>query len=157
MKKRTRRLWLIVGGMAVAAVALTLILNAFRSNLLYFFSPSEVVAGEAPASGSFRLGGMVVAGSVAKTPGSHEIRFTVTDYQHTIPVHYTGVLPDLFREGQGVVAEGKLSDSGFFEAQRVLAKHDEKYMPPEVAASLKKTPDASPAGPNPREATGNPR
>jgi cytochrome c-type biogenesis protein CcmE len=123
---------IVIGVGAATAVAL----QALQENLLYFYSPSQVTAGEAPSERAFRLGGLVTTGSVERTPGSLEVRFTVTDNAETIPVAYSGLLPDLFREGQGVVAHGKLSTDGVFMAHEVLAKHDENYMPPEVADSL---------------------
>jgi cytochrome c-type biogenesis protein CcmE len=123
----------IVAGVAIAAALAT---QAFKSNVMFFFDPSQIAAGEAPSGDRFRLGGMVEKGSVARTPGSLEVRFVVTDFKHEVPVTYTGVLPDLFREGQGVVAHGTLAN-GVFVADEVLAKHDEKYMPPEVERSLK--------------------
>ena len=111
---------------------------AFEDNLLYFYNPSQVLAGDAPSGRTFRIGGMVTEGSLKRTEGTLQVRFVVTDYQHSIPVSYEGLLPDLFREGQGVIAHGKLSASGEFVADEVLAKHDENYMPPEVAESLHK-------------------
>jgi cytochrome c-type biogenesis protein CcmE len=126
---------LVVAGVAVS-VALTL--RAFRENVLFFFSPTEVVAGNAPDERGFRLGGMVLDGSVAREPGSLTVNFVVTDFAHSIPVQYTGVLPDLFGEGQGVVARGQLNPDGSFTAEEVLAKHDENYMPPEVAEALER-------------------
>ena len=104
---------------------------------MFFFDPSQVAAGAVPADQRFRLGGMVTKGSVHRTPGSLEVRFVVTDFKHDVPVSYTGVLPDLFREGQGVVAHGRMDGKGTFVADEVLAKHDEKYMPPVVQKSLK--------------------
>jgi cytochrome c-type biogenesis protein CcmE len=106
---------------------------------MFFFDPSQVVAGQAPEGERFRLGGMVAKGSLEKTPGTLDIKFLVTDFRHTVPVSYSGMLPDLFREGQGVVAHGRLKE-GMFVADQILAKHDEKYMPPEVAKSLKDNP-----------------
>jgi cytochrome c-type biogenesis protein CcmE len=126
----------IVAGVAIAAWLGT---RAFRSNVMFFFDPSQIAAGQAPAGDRFRLGGMVEKGSVRKTPGTLDIEFLVTDFKHTVPVKYTGILPDLFREGQGVVAHGRMQ-SGTFVADEILAKHDEKYMPPEVARSLKDNP-----------------
>jgi cytochrome c-type biogenesis protein CcmE len=113
---------LVVAGVAVSAA---LALQAFRSNVLFFFSPTEVVAGTAPVERGFRLGGMVLDGSVQREPGSLTVSFVVTDFAHSIPVHYTGLLPDLFGEGQGVVARGLLNNEGAFIAEEVLAKHDE--------------------------------
>ena len=124
---------LVVVGVALAA---GLALRAFQENLLYFFSPTQVVAGEAPSDRVFRLGGMVADGSVQREEGNLTVQFVVTDYAHSMPVQYTGVLPDLFREGQGVVVRGRLDAAGHFEAEEVLAKHDENYMPPEVADAL---------------------
>jgi cytochrome c-type biogenesis protein CcmE len=138
MTRRQRRLAMVlvlVGGVGVAA---GLALNAFRNNLLYFISPSEVVLGKAPHDRSFRLGGMVKKGSVHRDKGSLEVTFVLTDFAHNVPVVYKGVLPDLFREGQGVVTTGRMGPNGTFVASEVLAKHDEKYMPPEVADALKK-------------------
>ena len=130
----------VVFGVALAAV---LGLTAFEENLLYFYSPTQVKAGEAPASHYFRVGGLVVAGSVKREPDSLKIAFDVTDNKETMSVEYTGILPDLFREGQGIVAMGNLQPDGRFVAQEVLAKHDENYMPPEVADALKATEDAA--------------
>jgi cytochrome c-type biogenesis protein CcmE len=126
---------LIVVGVG-AAVAFAL--NAFQENLLYFYSTSDVAGGKAPPDRTIRIGGMVTLGSVQRQPGSLEVRFVLTDYAKDVTVSYSGVLPDLFREGQGVVARGKLVGDNLFVAEEVLAKHDEKYMPPEVADSLKK-------------------
>jgi cytochrome c-type biogenesis protein CcmE len=124
----------IVAGVGIATA---IALKAFQQNLLYFYSPSQVTSGEAPSNRAFRLGGLVTAGSLKRTPGSLEIQFLVTDNAKTIPVTYSGLLPDLFKEGKGVIAHGRLNDSGVFVADEVLAKHDENYMPPEVAESLK--------------------
>jgi cytochrome c-type biogenesis protein CcmE len=131
---------LLVGGI-VAGVSLAAGLGmlAFRKNVMFFFDPTQIAAGEAPQGKRFRMGGMVTKGSVQKTPGTLDIHFLVTDFKHTVPVSYSGILPDLFREGQGVVAHGKLQ-SGTFVADEILAKHDEKYMAPEVAKSLKDNP-----------------
>jgi cytochrome c-type biogenesis protein CcmE len=125
---------LVLAGMAVAVA---FAVRAFQENLLYFFSPSQVAAGEAPDR-VFRLGGMVLDQSVVREPGSLTMSFIVTDNLHSVPVRYTGVLPDLFREGQGVVVRGQLDGKGGFVAEEVLAKHDENYMPPEVAEALAK-------------------
>jgi cytochrome c-type biogenesis protein CcmE len=125
---------LVVAGVAVSA---TFAFRAFRENLTYFFSPTQVAAGEAPER-PFRLGGMVLKESVTRVPGSLTVRFVVSDYAHTVPVRYTGVLPDLFKEGQGVVVRGALGAGGEFVAEEVLAKHDENYMPPEVTEALAK-------------------
>ena len=124
---------LIVVGVSIA---LALTLNAFQSNLLYFISPSEVVAGGAPIGKEFRIGGIVVEGSVIRPGEDMMVTFEVTDTVETVPVRYSGILPDLFRDGQGVVAKGRLDTQGIFIAKEVLAKHDENYMPPEVADAL---------------------
>ncbi len=138
MKPRTRRgLW-IAAGLAALGVAATLVLNAFQSNLVFFFTPSQVAANEAPHNRAFRIGGLVEAGSVVRESDALTVRFRVTDTARTIPVVFTGILPDLFREGKGVVAQGKLGPDGTFRATDVLAKHDENYMPPEAAEALKK-------------------
>jgi len=129
---------IVVGVGAATAVAL----QAMNENIMYFYSPSQISAGEAPSGRAFRLGGLVSTGSVERTPGSIEVRFTVTDNAQSIPVLYSGLLPDLFREGQGVIAHGRLDEAGVFKADEVLAKHDENYMPPEVAESLH-TPNAA--------------
>lgn len=135
---RPRRQRLVLIGLVVAGVALSagLALRAFQENLLFFFSPTQVAAGEAPTTRAFRLGGMVVEESVEREPGSLTMSFVLTDYVNSMPVSYTGVLPDLFGEGQGVVARGQLTDDGRFVADEVLAKHDENYMSPEVAEAL---------------------
>lgn len=136
MKPRHKKLILIVGGVAVLSIAGLLVLNAFRSNLVFFFSPSEVLEGKAPTQGVLRVGGLVEKGSLKKTPNSLKVEFTVTDLKKSITVRYDGILPDLFREGQGVIAQGRLQPDKVFVADQVLAKHDEKYMPPEVAKTL---------------------
>jgi cytochrome c-type biogenesis protein CcmE len=118
-------------------IATAFALQAFQKNLLYYYSPTQIQAGEAPSSRAFRVGGLVENGSVQREPGSLEVRFTLTDFSNTLGVSYTGVLPDLFREGQGIIARGRLGDGGVFVAEEVLAKHDENYMPPEVKDSLK--------------------
>jgi cytochrome c-type biogenesis protein CcmE len=123
---------IVIGVGAATAVAL----QAFQENIMYFYSPSQISDGEAPRGRAFRLGGLVTTGSLQRVPGSIEINFVVTDNAQSIPVKYSGLLPDLFREGQGVIAHGKLDDNGVFLADEVLAKHDENYMPPEVAESL---------------------
>jgi len=136
MTSRRQRMVLVGLVLAGVVVSLTLALLAFRENLVYFFSPTEVMAGEAPDR-AFRIGGMVVDKSVERAPGSLTVHFALTDFAKTVPVSYTGVLPDLFREGQGVVAIGQMRD-GTFVADEVLAKHDENYMPPEAADALAK-------------------
>jgi cytochrome c-type biogenesis protein CcmE len=124
---------LVLAGVAVAATFATL---AFRDNLLFFFSPSQIADGEAPTTRQFRLGGMVQEGTLQRADGSMTVDFIVTDYAHSVPVSYTGILPDLFKEGQGVVAVGNLDGTGHFTANQIIAKHDENYMPPEVADAL---------------------
>jgi cytochrome c-type biogenesis protein CcmE len=138
MKPRTKRGLAIVAGLGVLGVAIALVLNAFQSNLVFFFSPSQVAANEAPRDRNFRIGGLVQEGSIQRDDKGLTIKFVVTDLAKTIPVTYTGLLPDLFREGKGVVAQGKLGADGVFRADQVLAKHDENYMPPEAAAALEK-------------------
>jgi cytochrome c-type biogenesis protein CcmE len=133
---RRKRLLAVVAIVAGVGAAAALAMLAFEDNLLYFYNPSQVLAGEAPKGRTFRIGGMVTQGSLERTEGSLKVRFVVTDYRHSVPVSYEGLLPDLFREGQGVVAHGRMSGSGEFVADEVLAKHDENYMPPEVAESL---------------------
>jgi len=135
---RRRRLYWVLGILAGVAIAGTLALQAFRSNVMFFFDPSQIVAGEVKQGQRFRMGGMVEKGSLVRQAGSLDVRFAVTDFKQTVHVRYSGVLPDLFREGAGVVAHGRLGADGDFVADEVLAKHDEKYMPPEVARSLKK-------------------
>ena len=125
---------IIVCGVGLAGA---LALRAFRENVMFYFDPTKVAAGEVKPGQHFRLGGMVVKGSVQRQPGSLDVKFVVTDFAHTVPVSYSNVLPDLFREGAGVVALGRIDSHGVFVADEVLAKHDEKYMPPEVARSLK--------------------
>ena len=138
MKARTRRLGWIIGGLAVLGVAAALVLNAFQSNLVFFFSPSQVAAHEAPQGRAFRIGGLVEAGSLQREPNSLTVHFRVTDTAQSISVAYTGLLPDLFKEGKGVVAQGSLGTDGTFHATEVLAKHDENYMPPAAADAVKK-------------------
>jgi cytochrome c-type biogenesis protein CcmE len=138
MKPRHKRLLAIGCGLAALGVAVALVLNAFQSNLVFFFSPSQIAANEAPRDRSFRLGGMVEAGSLKRDASGLTVSFVVTDLAQKIPVTYTGLLPDLFREGKGVVAQGKLGSDGIFHADQVLAKHDENYMPPEAAEALQK-------------------
>jgi cytochrome c-type biogenesis protein CcmE len=147
MIARYKRMWTVAGIVAGVGIAAWLATSAFRENVMFFFDPSQIVAGEAPADKRFRLGGMVANGSVQKTTGTLDVRFLVTDFRHTVPVSYSGILPDLFREGQGVVAHGRMHN-GTFVADEILAKHDEKYMPPEVAKSLKDNPPPpeAPAG-----------
>ena len=134
---RKKRLYLVGFMVAGIAIATGLALYSFDENLTFFYDPSEVLAGEAPPNHPFRLGGLVTAGSVQRLPDGLTVQFDVTDNEETVPVEYTGILPDLFREGQGIIAKGQLRGDGVFVASEVLAKHDENYMPPEVAASLK--------------------
>ena len=135
MKPRHQRLAIAAGVVAVVGVAAALVLNAFQSNLVFFYSPSQIASKEAPQGRTFRLGGLVEAGSVKRDGVS--VSFVVTDTARSVPVRYNGILPDLFKEGKGVVAQGQLKD-GTFEAREVLAKHDENYMPPEAAEALKR-------------------
>jgi cytochrome c-type biogenesis protein CcmE len=135
MKPRHKRLAIIVSAVVGLTLAALFVMNAFRSNLVFFFSPTEILAGKAPADRLIRLGGLVEQGSVRKSPDGLKVDFVVTDMNQRIQVHYEGLLPDLFREGQGVVTQGKL-EGGRFVAREVLAKHDEKYMPPEAAKAL---------------------
>lgn len=136
MKARHKRLGFLVVGLTVLGVAAVLVFRALDSNLSYFYSASEVVQNQAPKNHVFRLGGMVVDGSLKRAEGL-TVHFTVTDNASNVNVQYTGILPDLFQEGQGVIAQGKLNSDGVFVADEVLAKHDETYMPPEVAESMK--------------------
>ena len=138
MTARQKRMVWVVLMLAGVGTAAAFALNAFQDNLLYFYSPSDVSAGKAPRSRSFRVGGMVTEGSFHRPTGSLEATFVVTDFAKDVTVRYSGVLPDLFREGQGVIARGRLGADGSFVAEEVLAKHDEKYMPPVVAESLRK-------------------
>jgi cytochrome c-type biogenesis protein CcmE len=134
MKKRHKRIAIVVAVVAVVGVAATLVLQAFQSNLVFFYSPSQIFTQEAPVGRTFRLGGLVVAGSVKRD--GVKVNFEVTDTAQSVPVRFAGILPDLFKEGKGVVAQGQLVN-GIFEAKEVLAKHDENYMPPEAAEALK--------------------
>ena len=126
----------IVAGVAGLGVATALVLNAFQSNLVFFFTPTQVAANEAPKDRNFRIGGLVEEGSVQRDKDALTVRFRVTDTAKTIPVTYTGILPDLFKEGKGVVAQGRIGADGTFKASEVLAKHDENYMPPEAAHAI---------------------
>lgn len=139
MKTRTKRGLIILGGLATLGVASALVLNAFQDNLVFFFSPSQVATHEAPVDRNFRLGGLVEEGSVKRSSDSPAVHFIVTDGAKAIPVVCNGLLPDMFREGKGVVAQGKLDKDGVFRADQVLAKHDENYTPKEVADTLKTT------------------
>jgi cytochrome c-type biogenesis protein CcmE len=145
MTPRQKRMVTVAAILAGVGIATAFALQAFQKNLLYYYSPSQIQAGEAPSARSFRVGGLVQNGSVERAPGSLEVRFTLTDFANTVGVSYTGILPDLFREGQGIIARGRLGDNGVFVAEEVLAKHDENYMPPEVKDSLKPHADAATA------------
>ncbi len=136
MKSRHKRIALIAAGLAVLGLVAWLVLNAFQSNLVFFFSPTQVVAGEAPRGKPFRVGGMVKEGTIKREPDGVTLRFVVTDTEKEMIVAYKGILPDLFREGKGAVAQGRLGDDGVFVASEVLAKHDENYMPPEAAQAV---------------------
>lgn len=138
MKPRHKRFVAIAAALAALGGATALVLNAFQSNLVFFFSPSQIASKEAPVGKSFRLGGLVQTGTVAREKDGVTVRFLVTDTVHATQVVYRGILPDLFREGKGVVAQGRLDAGGVFRAEQVLAKHDENYMPPEAAAALEK-------------------
>ena len=142
MKPRHKRLTLIGVGLVLLGGAAFLILNAFQSNLVFFYSPSQVAAREAPQGRAFRIGGLVQTGSLQREADGLTVRFTVTDTAKSIPVSYTGILPDLFKEGKGVVAQGELGADGVFHAREVLAKHDENYMPPEAAEAVEKAHEA---------------
>lgn len=145
MTARRRRLYWVVGIVAGVGLAGSLALRAFQQNVMFYFDPTKIAAGAVKPGQRFRLGGMVEKGSFSRTPGTLDVRFVVTDFQHSVPVRYSNVLPDLFREGAGVVAHGRMDNSGTFVADEVLAKHDEKYMPPEVARSLQRGAAASAA------------
>jgi cytochrome c-type biogenesis protein CcmE len=134
MTPRRRRLVLVLGILVGVSVAGALALSAFRQNVTFYFVPSQVAQGGTKPGQQIRLGGMVEKGSVSRQPGSMEVHFTVTDFKHTIPVVYSGVLPDLFREGAGVIASGEMQPDGTFHADEVLAKHDENYRPPGIGA-----------------------
>ena len=136
MKPRSQRLAWIVAGLCLLGMAAALVLSAFQSNLVFFFTPSQIAAHEAPQGRPFRVGGMVESGSLAREPNSLTVHFRVTDTAQTIPVSYTGLLPDLFKEGKGVVAQGTLGPDGVFHASEVLAKHDENYMPPAAQEAI---------------------
>jgi cytochrome c-type biogenesis protein CcmE len=138
VKPRTKRaVWIVVGLVLLAAVV-ALVLNAFNKNLVFFFTPSQIAGGEAPKGKAFRIGGLVEQGTLVRKPNTTTVSFTVTDKAKDVLVEYTGILPDLFKEGRGVVAQGNLGADGVFRASEVLAKHDENYMPPEAAEALKK-------------------
>lgn len=134
--KRKQKLFMFLGLVSLAAIAVGLTLYALRANINLFFSPIQIAAGDAPFDRQIRAGGMVREGSVYRNPDSLDVEFVVTDYVEDVRVHYSGILPDLFREGQGVVVVGQLQQSGYIKADQVLARHDENYMPPEVADAL---------------------
>ena len=136
MKSRHKRIAVITAGLAALGIAAALVLNAFQSNLVFFFSPTQVLANEAPRGKAFRIGGMVETGSIKRENDGLTVHFRVTDTAQTIPVVYTGILPDLFKEGKGVVAQGRLQPDGAFAATEVLAKHDENYMPPDAKHAI---------------------
>lgn len=137
MKPRHKRFIWIALGLTVIGVAVTLVLQAFNSNMVFFFTPTQVVDNKAPMGRTFRIGGLVTAGSLKRQADGLTVTFDVTDTSKTIPVRYTGILPDMFKEGKGVIAQGKIGSDGVFRAAEVLAKHDENYMPPEAAEALK--------------------
>jgi cytochrome c-type biogenesis protein CcmE len=145
--RRKQRLYLVLLVVLCVGVAVGLSLRAFQDNMLFFYTPTQLRAGEAPADKKFRLGGMVTEGSVRREPGDLEVKFDVTDNRETVTVSYTGVLPDLFRDGQGVIALGTVGANGQFTAEEVLAKHDENYMPPEVAEAMAREGQPGPARP----------
>jgi len=136
MKARRKRAFLILSGLAAIVLAAALVLMAFRGNLVFFFTPTQVAAKQVPAGRTFRIGGLVAENSLRRSAGALTVHFTVTDTLQSVPVVYTGILPDLFREGKGVVAQGRLAPDGVFHAVQVLAKHDENYMPPEAAHAV---------------------
>ena len=136
MKPRHKKFALIIGGLAMLGIATALVLKAFNSNLVFFFTPTQVVNKEAPVERTFRVGGMVEKNSIQRDPDGLTVRFVITDMLNKIPVTYKGILPDLFKEGKGAVVQGKLGQDGQFVADQVLAKHDENYMPPEAAKAL---------------------
>jgi cytochrome c-type biogenesis protein CcmE len=146
---RARRLKLILLMLIAVGIATGLALFAFNKNLMFYFTPTEVATGVAPPHQLFRVGGMVVDGSVIKAADSVDVQFDITDYEKTITVKFSDILPDLFREGQGIIAKGRLNEQGTFIAEEVLAKHDEKYMPAEVAAQMKERAEAATKGKTP--------
>lgn len=158
MKPRHKKFAFIALGLSAIGIATALILSAFQGNIVFFFSPSQIIAKEAPVDKTFRLGGMVETGSLRREDDGLTMHFVVTDTVNKINVVYTGIVPDLFREGKGVVAQGKLGDNGVFQAAEVLAKHDENYMPPEVTkaindakGSVKKTAVSTDPAPRPAQ------
>jgi len=145
MKPRQQRMLAVGLAAAGLLIATVLTLQAFKENMMFYIEIAEVAKGNVPADRNFRVGGLVVHGSVKRQPGELAVEFTLTDFENQLGVYYDGILPDLFREGQGIIAHGRLDDSGRFVADEVLAKHDENYMPPEVAESLAKHADAQDA------------
>jgi cytochrome c-type biogenesis protein CcmE len=141
MKKRHKRIIFIVASLAALGLATALVLGAFRNNLVFFFSPTQIATKEAPIGKTFRIGGLVENGSLKRDTDGLTIRFTVTDTVNTIPVVYKGILPDLFKEGRGCVAQGRVGSDGVFYADQIMAKHDENYMPPEAARALDQAKD----------------
>lgn len=139
MTVRQRRFAMVMLVVVGVSIATGLGLKAFQKNILFFYNPTQIMAGEVPPDTNIRVGGVVVDGSVKRESGSLDVQFALTDMAETVTVVYSGILPDLFREGQGIVAMGKLGPNNVFEASEVLAKHDEEYMPPEVADALAKT------------------
>jgi cytochrome c-type biogenesis protein CcmE len=138
MKPRHKRLILVLIALALLGLGATFVLKAFRSNLVFFYTPTEVFAGQVPQGQAFRIGGMVLEDSLQRNEDGVTVRFAVTDTIENVPVQYTGILPDLFQEGKGVVAQGRMDPKGIFVADQVLAKHDENYMPPEAAEALER-------------------
>jgi cytochrome c-type biogenesis protein CcmE len=138
MKRRHKRIGIILIGLVGLGIATYLVASAFRENLVFFFSPTQVAAKEAPVDRTFRIGGLVQDGTLKRDADGLTVRFTVTDTAASIPVVYKGILPDLFKEGRGCVAQGKIGSDGVFQADQVLAKHDENYMPPEAGAAIDK-------------------
>jgi len=145
MTPRQKRMVAVFAIVAGVGIATAFALKAFNQNMLYFYNPTQVAAGEAPSGRSIRVGGLVQSNSIQRVPGSMEVSFSITDLEKEVPVKYSGILPDLFREGQGTIVRGKFDDNGVFMAEEVLAKHDENYMPPEVKDSLKPHADAAQA------------
>ena len=145
MKRRHKRIGIILAGLAGLSLAGFLALSAFQNNLVFFFSPTQVAAKEAPVNRTFRIGGLVEEGTLKRDSDGLTVRFTVTDTAASIPVVYKGILPDLFKEGRGCVAQGRLGDDGVFRAEEVLAKHDENYMPPEAGEAIDKAKHAKEA------------
>ena len=141
MKRRHKRIIFICAALAAIGLATWLVLGAFKENLVFFFSPTQVAAKEAPINKTFRIGGLVGEGTLKKDPDGLTVRFTITDTANTIPVVYKGILPDLFKEGRGCVAQGRVNSDGVFYADTIMAKHDENYMPPEAAQALDKAKD----------------